>query len=258
MRAALVVLALLLAAPASAAVTANYLASGTQKSTQSIGLSVSPTAGSTVIVAVQYDNSIGSTSLSFGSDAPTVYLQKASANSALDIYQFKPSSYAAGQSVLVSSPDVMGWVAVYIMELNGAGSVLKYASATASSNAPSSGATTTLVGPAMAVGFIGTAGPSGDTPPVWGNSFTVSSLSTNRLGTAGGTANQNATIALATKESGFNSTETASASGITSRWWEAAIIVWQEGAAQVPDAGSGSASQRSSPGSFRQRVRGRR
>ncbi len=82
---------------------------------------------------------------------------------------------------------------------------------------------TTVQASELLIGAIGTEGPLGDTAGTWGNSF-IAGL---RAGTTGGDANSNWTISLGYRIVSSTGTYTAQKSGMTDRYWAAAIATFK-------------------------------
>ncbi len=94
------------------------------------------------------------------------------------------------------------------------------------STTASSGATeTTTQADELLIGGIGTEGPDGDTPGTWQNSFIVGA----RLGTTGGTADQNITASMGYRLVSSTGSYTASKTGMTNRDHAAAIATFRAG-----------------------------
>jgi hypothetical protein len=79
----------------------------------------------------------------------------------------------------------------------------------------------------LLIGAIGTEGPVGDNPGTWGNSFTAGP----RAGTTGGTDTDNWTVSMGWRIVSTTGEYTAQKSGITDRYWAAAIATFKGGPA---------------------------
>ena len=82
---------------------------------------------------------------------------------------------------------------------------------------------TTLQANELLIGAIGTEGPVGDAAGTWGNSFTAGP----RAGTTGGDATSNWTVSMGYRIVSSTGSYTAQKSGITDRFWAAAIATFK-------------------------------
>ena len=136
------------------------------------------------------------------------------------------NSMPAGSSITISDSTAVAAHAAVAALFNGLADAFPFdliSSNTGVSTTPSSGATsTTTQANELLIGIIGTEGPDGDTPGIWGNSFVAGP----RLGTTGGTDDTNITIALGYQIVTAADAYTASKSGITERDWAALIAAF--------------------------------
>jgi hypothetical protein len=144
------------------------------------------------------------------------------------------NSMASGSAITVtSSPAVTARVAVAALfrGLDDSSPLDRTASATGSSNAPSSGASgTTAQADELLIGVVATEGPNGDAAGTWDGSFTAGP----RLGSTGGTDDTNLTISLGYRIVSATGSYTASKTGITSRDWDAMIATFNAGPGTSP------------------------
>ena len=136
------------------------------------------------------------------------------------------NSMPPGSSITISDSTAVAAHAAVAGLFNGLADALPLdliSSNTGVSTTPSSGATsTTTQANELLIGIIGTEGPDGDTPGMWGESF----VEGPRLGTTGGTDDTNITIALGYRIVSAAGAYTASKSGTTERDWTALIATF--------------------------------
>jgi hypothetical protein len=195
--------------------------------------------GDTMLVAVSYKGSAapalssdwGGTGLTELPSSP-----KFNGTERLSVYVLQNAS-AGTHDVTVTFDDAPLNAAIAVVGLSNvaAASYDVGSGGAGSSTTPSSGSSGTLAQAAeMAVAFVGTGGPSGDTAGSWSNSFTAG----QRAGTTGGTATNNATISEGYLQTAATTAVTGAKTGITSRSWAAIVATFKEQTSTTVSGGS--------------------